>query len=458
MKKNVILIGSGGREHAIADALVRENTVNLYSAMKVKNPGIIRLAKDIVYTESSTEEIINFCIKRAIDFCVVGPEIPLSLGITDRLSEIGIPSASPSQLAARIETDKGYARSLMKKNNIPGQIKYLHTSSLKEALSFSEQLAWKIAIKPIGLTAGKGVKVWKDHLQTPEEVKAYIKKILSTGISGHNSVIIEELLAGQEYTIQLFSDGINGIPTPAIQDHKRANNNDKGPNTGGMGAYSNNDGLLPFLTKDQYNKSVEIARQVITAMYKEGNPFKGILYAQFMLTVNGPKVIEFNARFGDPEAMNILPLLQSSFAAICEAIIAGNLHKDMIKFKSQGSVSCYVVPEGYGTNPKPNREIHINEDQISKSGARLYFASCNLKSETNPKNTVITTTTSRTLGIIGLGDTVFEAQKIVRSAIQNVRGDIFYRTDIGTKKSIQKKVSMMKRIDRYRKLSTLPRK
>lgn len=448
--ENVLLIGSGGREHAIAKALTKDGNLNLHAAMALKNPGILRLAKSFVSTESDADTIVNLAREKKIDYCVIGPEKPLEEGITDRLTQAGFPCASPSQAAARIETDKALMRSLLDRYKISGRISHIVTPSLQEAKAFCEKLDWRVAIKPIGLTSGKGVKVWGDHFQNPREVSIYIEEILAQGLSGHHKVVIEELLEGQEFTIQSFTDGIVAIPTPAVQDYKRAYDNDRGPNTGGMGSYSSNNGLLPFLSKEEYSNACKITQHVVDALRTEGSPFKGILYGQFMLTATDLKVIEFNARFGDPEAINILSLLQTNFSTICKAIIQENLTPDIVQFQPLASVVRYITPIGYGANPEQNKQVFLDEERIFQTGASLFFASCNLlrKDKEELGKTVITTTNSRTLAIAALGKDIFEAHRRTQEALRYIEGDIFYRNDIATSESIEKRIRMMRALKR----------
>ncbi len=441
--EKVLLVGSGAREHAMADALVRDGKAILHAAIAVDNPGIMRLAESIVHTESDIQAIIEHCRKHEIQFCLVGPEKPLEEGVTDALSKAGFPCAAPSQAAARIETNKAFMRSLLEKYDVPGRIEYMETASLPDAVGFSKRLDWKVAVKPLGLTSGKGVKVWGDHFQMPEQVEQYIHEILSTGMSGHSRVIIEELLRGQEFTVHFFCDGNSAIPTPAIQDHKRAYDDDRGPNTGGMGSYSSSDGLLPFLDMQAYDEAVMIGQRVIDALKAEGCPFKGILYGQFMLTQHGPKIIEFNARFGDPEAMNTLTLLRSSYVDICKAIVQGTLTEEMLRFAPEASVTRYIVPRGYGSCPEEGKEVTIDEKGIRETGSSLFYASCNLLGKQGDI-TKIRTTRSRTLAVTATGEDIASAQRKTQNALQFVEGEVYFRSDIGTEDSLTKKVAAMR--------------
>ena len=449
--EKILLIGSGGRDHAMAEALAKDQDVNLYAAIAFRNPGILRLAESFVATESDINAVIDFARKESINYCVVGPEKPLEDGIVDKLTQAGFPCASPSQEAAKIETDKAFMRSLLKRCKIPGQIDYVETTSVEEAISFCERHNWQIVVKPVGLTAGKGVRVWGDHFNSPQEVRAYVEAILSQKISGHEKVIIEELLVGQEVTIHFFCDGNSAIPTPAIQDHKRAYDGDHGPNTGGMGSYSCADGLLPFLSREDYDQACRIGQKVVEALKSKGTPFKGVLYGQFMLTAGGVKIIEFNARFGDPEAINTLLLLRSSFSTICRKIIEGTLTPEDVRFAPLASVVRYVVPEGYGTDPRSNQQVSIGENEVKEAGSSLFFASCNLErdGQVSGEKTRISTTGSRTLAVAATAPDIFEAQRHTEEALLHIEGKVFHRKDIGTKEAIEMRVRLMEQLRRH---------
>lgn len=439
--KKILLVGSGAREHAIAYSLKKNNDVELYSCQSYSNYGITELSKAVLQTETDHKKIVEFCNQKNIDFCVIGPESPLEAGLTDALSQANFKCASPSKAAARIETDKHFMRSILDKHNVPGQIKNLTTSSVEAALEFCEEMKWKVAIKPIGLTAGKGVKVWGDHLSNEEEVQAYIREILTEKISGHHAVLIEDLLIGQEFTIHFFCDGKSAFPTPPVQDHKRAFDHDAGPNTGGMGSYSFQK-RLPFLNEEDYEFCCRIGQQIIEALNEEGSPFKGILYGQFILTSQGPKIIEFNSRFGDPEAINTLLLLDSDFSEICSAIITGELTKSMIRFKNQFSLASYAVPAGYGIASRENEILTIDEEIIKQLGTNIFFGSCNFVDKIGSKITV-KTTKSRTFAVAAVGDDLKHAYHNVINSLKSVEGLFHYRTDIGSEESIKNKMTMM---------------
>ncbi len=291
-------------------------------------------------------------------------------------------------------------------------------------------------VKPDGLTGGKGVKVYGDHLFSRNDIISYCQELITKG----TSFLLEEKCEGEEFTLQSFCDGKNVIGTPLVQDHKRAYEGDEGPNTGGMGSYSMEDHLMPFISKTDVETALNDMKQVISAIKKEtGVEYKGFLYGQFMKTKNGIKLIEYNARLGDPEAMNILPLLKTNFVDICYGIIEGNLKLD-IDFMNYATVCKYLAPEGYPVSPLKDQLIEIDKSKITQSGAKYYYASV------YRKDGKIYTTTSRAMGILGISETLENAEKIAEKGVKCISGKMFHRKDVGTKKLLQKRINHMKSI------------
>src|SRR3989338_1994109 len=309
---NVMLIGQGAREHAIAEAFRRNKSVELFSYMKSKNPGVSSLSKSIeLGSYSDLEKIKRFALGNNIDFAFIGPEDPLSFGVVDALEEEGINAIGPTKLMARLETSKSFTRELLKKYEIEGNPKFqaFTNERFDDIRGFMDEMD-EVVIKPDGLTAGKGVRVQGDHFNTKEEALDYCKEVLGT----HPAVVVEEKLDGEEFSLQCLTDGKTVVATPPVQDHKRAYDGDKGPNTWGMGSYSCENHLLPFLKKEHVDAALKITKKVADAIYQEtGLYYKGVMYGGFILTKDGVKLIEYNARFGDPEAMNVLPLLKTDF-------------------------------------------------------------------------------------------------------------------------------------------------
>ena len=436
----VLAVGGGAREHAIVAALVRSGA-EVYACLKNKNPGICRASKEwLLVEETDVAKVAEFGRTKGVDLAIVGPEAPLEAGLADGLRREAIPTASPSKAAARIETSKSFMRELMAKHNIKGALKFKIAETMDDIEDGLAELGTEVVVKPTGLTGGKGVKVFGEHLISKADVHAYADEILSKRIGGTAKIVLEEKLVGEEFTIQAFCDGKHAVPMLAVQDHKRAYEGDKGPNTGGMGSYSQKGGLLPFLTRKECDDAVEIMDQVLVALKKEEAEYRGTLYGQFMLTKGGPRVIEFNARFGDPEAMNVLSLLKSDFVKICDRMANGSLSSRHVGFLDKSSVCKYVVPEGYGTTPLAGQEIKVDEVAIAKDGAVLYYASV------NEKDGKVYTTTSRSVGIVGIADSIDDAEKIAENAIGHISGRVFVRHDIGRKAMLDAKVKRMKDI------------
>ncbi len=433
----VLVVGGGGREHAIVKALSTSGS-SIYSVMKNRNPGIVRLSKEFkLIKETDVEAVGEFALRSGVEMAVVGPESPLEAGLTDLLREKGIGCVGPSRSAARLETSKSFARNLLKRHRVPGNLDYASLDSFEAAKKYVLDSDKELAVKPVGLTGGKGVKIQGEHLRTKEDVIGYLKEIFDKKIGG-SGVVLEERAVGEEFTMQAFVDGRTVAPMPLVQDHKRAYEGDKGPNTGGMGSYSMADHILPFVTPQEHEQALGIMKATVGAMAKEGIPYVGILYGQFMITKNGPRVIEFNARFGDPEAMNVLSILSSDFAEICQDIVAGTLTQDKVSFEKKATVCKYVVPEGYGTEPKSGREVKVDEKGVEREGAKLYYAMV------NEEGGRILTTTSRAVAVVGIHDTLEGAEQSCERALRHVSGEAIYvRHDIGKPEVVRRRMERM---------------
>lgn len=406
--------------------------------MSKVNPGISKIAEFAQGDEGEIEKVAKFAVDNNIDIAFIGPEAPLGKGIVDELEKNGISCVGPSQSAARIETDKSFMRKLFEDYDIEGSLVYKVFDNYDDVSAFLDDFDRDVVVKPVGLTGGKGVKIVGDHLKDNQEAKEYSKEVIDNAMGGFTQVIIEERLIGEEFTIQAFCDGIHLAPMPAAQDHPHAFEGDVGAITGGMGSYSDKGGLLPFLSQDGYDEAVKIMEATLKAIAKEAEPYKGILYGQFMLTADGPKLIEYNARFGDPEAMNVLPLLKTPLADVCQAIVDGNL--DKVEFNDKASVCKYIVPDGYPETSHAGETIEVDEKAIEDLGAKVFYAAVGLEDDE------IHLSGSRALGIVASGDSIEEAEKIAEKACACIKGNVYHRSDVGTTDLVNKRVEHMKEI------------
>lgn len=430
---NVLVVGGGGREHAITAALARSSKApSLFAVMSKKNPGIARLCKDVLLTrETDIKQIVTFAVSNRIDLAVIGPEAPLAVGMTDALEDAGIAVAAPRKVVAEIEFNKGWARNFMKNNGIAGCPRFEVFSTGEAMDEFIDELG-DVAIKPAGLTGGKGVKVMGDQLPDIQAAKEYAASLLATG-----SVVVEENLKGEEFTLQAFVDGKHLAFMPTVQDHKRAFEGDLGPNTGGMGSYTDAGELLPFLLEDDVVVAKQIMKDTVRALATLTDVgYKGALYGQFMITRDGPKVIEFNARFGDPEAMNLLSLLKTDYLDVLLAIVNGKLDELDVQFNRKATVCKYAVPAGYPDKPSSDREVKVGD----MGDALLFYSSV------YEKDGKVYTTGSRAIAVVGVADTIADAERIAQHALDNIKGDLHSRRDIGTAGLIQRRIDNMKQI------------
>ena len=362
VKIKVLLVGHSARAHVIAETLKKNKTAKLFSFMKSKNPGIVALSEKVkICSYSDLDSVKKFAEENNIDFAFIGPEDPLNEGVVDKLQEIGIESIGPTKLLARLETSKSFTRELLEKYDIDGNPKFkvFNKENFNEIKDFFSEING-IVVKPDGLTGGKGVKVQGDHFNTKEEALAYCKEVLET----HPAVVVEEKLDGEEFSLQCLTDGKTVIATPPVQDHKRAYDGDKGPNTGGMGAYS----PTPLSTPKLLSRvGKEIIQPTLNAMIERGHPYTGFLYVGLMIVDGDPFVIEFNVRMGDPETQVVLPLLKSSLFELLWNATEGKLKQTKVMSSSQTAVTVVMAAEGYPGKYKKGVTINSPKNDITIS-------------------------------------------------------------------------------------------
>lgn len=435
---NVLIVGSGAREHAIARALVAsKQQPRLFCYGLTRNPGIEALVSEYeLGSFCNVNAIVRFATRFDIQLAIIGSEAPLQAGVADALWSANIPTIGPKRALALIETSKSFARDLMKKYQIPGRPRYASFDCLDERLTafirgFKPQ---GYVIKADGLMGGKGVKVAGEHIHSEADALSYCEVILAHG----QNILIEEKLIGQEFSLMCFSDGQTLIPMPLVQDHKRAYVGDKGPNTGGMGSYSLSNHRLPFLSESEYKQALHINQAVLEALKQEfKDPYIGVLYGSFIATRKGVFVIEFNARFGDPEAMNVLPILESDFLTLCQAMIAGCLEPEHAIFAHKATVCKYLVPDGY---PEAPRKGFLLDFSTIPNAETLYFSSV------HREGNQLFAAGSRTAAFVGIADTLTAAEQRAEQAISSVQGPLFYRKDIGTDALVEARIAQMQAI------------
>jgi phosphoribosylamine--glycine ligase len=434
------VIGYDGRTSAIIDALQRSKRIS----GKVQRASRGKMSAN----PAAGEDEIRLSLQRLErlrqkpDFVVNGPEETLAMGkgVVNLLrDEFGIPCIGPTKFLAQLESSKAFTRRLLAKHGILGnpEFRIFSASDFDEIKSYLKQLG-NFVVKPDGLTGGKGVKVSGEHLRSIEEGVLYCREILNVG---HPFIVIEEKLDGEEFSLQSFCDGRHVKHMPVVQDHKRARRGDTGPNTGGMGSYSCEDHSLPFLSRRDLQQAYEINERVAQALRKDfpQEPYKGILYGGFMATGDGVRLIEYNVRFGDPEALNVLSLLKTDFVDVCEAIIHGTLDELPISFEKLATVCKYIVPEGYPDNYAENVNKVIDWRGLPKStNLRIYEAAVEKDGDA-----VGRLSGSRALALVGIGVNVAEAERIAESAARAVKGPVEHRDDIGTPTLIAKRIAHM---------------
>ncbi len=414
---NVLVVGSGGREHAICWKLKQSPKVTgLFCAPG--NGGIAQIARCVDVKATDVDGMVKWAKENAMDFVVVAPDDPLALGMVDALEEAGIPAFGPRANAAVIEASKAFSKELMKKYRIP-TARYETFTQLDKALAYIEAQGAPIVVKADGLALGKGVVV----AATVDEAKTAAREMMEDkkfGPSG-STVVIEECMTGPEVTVLAFADGEHVYPMPASQDHKRAYDGNRGPNTGGMGAISPPPQYTPEIAQRCMD---EIFLPTIAALKAEGRPFQGVLYFGLMLTPDGPKVVEYNARFGDPECQAVLSLLDSDLMDIFTACREGTL--DQLDLRWKDSAACCLVLASGGYPLDYRKGFPISGLEEAGKSAVVFHAG------TAEKDGQIVTSGGRVLGVTALGDTLEQAIDNAYAAAKPISfTDMHFRTDIG---------------------------
>ncbi len=418
---NILLIGSGGRENALAWKLAQSSRVEeLYIA--AGNPGTAEFGENLEFDENNQQALLEFALKEKIDITVVGPEAPLAAGIVDLFEEHGLKVFGPRQKGAQLESSKAFSKELMQKYEIPTAA-YKSFTEADKAVEYIKKKGAPIVVKASGLAAGKGVIV----AQTVDEAVAAVETIMKDEKFGEagEKVVVEEFLEGEEATILAFCDGKTIVPMIASQDHKPAYDGGKGPNTGGMGAYA----PAPVVTeKIMGDFKKKIMEPTLKALQSEDLDFKGIIYFGLMIKDGKAKVLEYNVRFGDPEAQVVLPLLETDLVDIMEAVIEGNLDQVDIKWKPQKALCVVMASGGYPVEYEKGKEITGIKEAAATQDIIVFQAGTRLEANK------LLTAGGRVLAVTALGDSF---QEVIDKAYQGVEKihfeDFQIRNDIGHK-------------------------
>jgi len=416
----VLVVGSGGREHALAWKLAQSPLVKkVFGAPG--NPGIAKVGECVNIPAADIKALADFAEREGIDLTVVGPEAPLVAGIVDEFEKRSLRIFGPTKAAAQLEGSKAFAKEMMKRWGVP-TADFKVFDNPKEAKAYIKEKGAPIVVKADGLAAGKGVTVAK----TVEEALQAVDRIMVEKVFGEagNKVVIEDCLVGEEASYLVVTDGERFIPLATSQDHKQVFDGDKGPNTGGMGAYSPAPVLSPEMEKEVQEK---IIKPILKGMREEGHPFKGILYAGLMITEEGPKVLEFNVRFGDPEAQVILRRLNTDLVEVFNSVIDGKLIKEL-SWIPETAICVVLASKGYPGKYEKGKEITGIEEAEKLDNVVIFHAG------TAVKDGKLVTNGGRVLNVTALGKDISEARENVYRAIEKVHFDgMHFRKDIGLK-------------------------
>lgn len=415
---NVLLLGAGGREHALANQLAKSPLLDTLFAAP-GNPGIAQVAELVALDSSNADAVIDFCRVMDIGFVVIGPEAPLVEGRVDALDAAGIKAFGPTRAAAQLEGSKGFTKDLCHRAGIPTAA-YARFTEAAPAKAYLAKRDAPIVVKADGLASGKGVII----AQSLAEAETAIDQMFSGGFgTAGQSIVIEDYLEGEEVSFFALCDGKRAVAFASAQDHKRVGEGDTGPNTGGMGAYSPAPIMDETLTARVMQEIIEPA---LRGMIEMGSPFKGVLFAGLMITHEGPKLIEFNVRFGDPETQAILPRLEADLLALMLACAEGQLAEKPIKFSPQSALTVVLAAEGYPGTPRKGTEIRNLDHAAVMPGVIITQAG------TKREGTRLLADGGRVLNVTGLGATLTEARARAYAAVEAIDWPGgFYRRDIG---------------------------
>jgi phosphoribosylamine--glycine ligase len=419
----ILVVGGGAREHAFAWKLARERDVREVICAP-GNPGIAAVARCVPADITRPADMLALAAREKVDLTVVGPEIPLSLGIADSFSAAGRPIVGPSKEAAALESSKAFAKDFMARHRVPtAAFRVCDTADTALAAIGGGEFSFPLVVKADGLAAGKGVVIAEDHAAAEDAVRAAMVEG-RFGASG-SRVVLEEYLHGQEASYFVLADGESWMPLSSAQDHKRIFDDDRGPNTGGMGAFAPS----PLMTQETERRVLdEIVRPVLQGMAAEGRPYRGFLYVGLMLTDRGPQVIEFNVRFGDPEAQVVLPMLDEDLSWLLGAAATGALPSRPARFRDEPHVGVVLAAAGYPDSAQTGAAISGIDDASRVPGALLFHAG------TTRREGQLVASGGRVLTVVGRGASYKEAIDVAYQAASHIRFEgMQFRRDIGRK-------------------------
>ncbi|NCD24512.1 MAG: phosphoribosylamine--glycine ligase [Deltaproteobacteria bacterium] len=418
---NILLVGSGGREHALAWK-IRQNPQVTNLDIAPGNGGTALVGRNVAINDGDVPSLVDYAVTHAIDLVVAGPELPLVLGLANALREVGIPCFGPDGFAAQLEGSKAFAKTMMRETGVP-TADFRVFDDHAAALAHVREHPLPLVIKADGLAAGKGVVI----AQTLAEAEDALNDMMIKQIFGPAgmTVVVEEALTGEEASFLAFCDGHAIVAMPSLQDHKRIGDNDTGLNTGGMGAYS----PAPVLREEDYPAMAELCiRPIVDHLAKIGHPFKGILYAGLMMTTSGPMILEYNVRFGDPECQPLMSRLESDLVEIMMSCVQGTLKPEHVRFRPETSCCVVMAAKGYPQAYPRGMRITGIEDAETMETVNVFQAGTKLE------NGVPVTTGGRVLGVTALGADLAEARDRAYQAVKRIHFEnSYYRTDIADK-------------------------
>jgi phosphoribosylamine---glycine ligase len=438
--RRVLIVGSWAKEEITAEHLKATSGVEVLAYMDTRNPGLMARADAYeVGPLSDVDSITAFAEDRGCDLVLPTTAEPLQHGLADRLEEAGIPVFGPKREAARLEFDKAFAREVVQACAPEAVPAYRVFTDPAEAEAYASGLDWQVAVKPIGLTDGLGVRVWGDQLPDEKAVRDYIREICREGIGGKRAVLVEERLVGEEFTLQTLVDDERLVATVPVQDFKKLLPGERGPNTASMGSYSGPGGRLAFLDEARHAAALGVMRRTLKeARERIGFPLRGFLYGQFMATADGIRLIEYNFRPGDPEWVNTLAILETPLLGVIGGLLSG--HEPELRQSSEATVCKYIVPEAYPYEPDQELPVTVDEDAVRELGVGLYH-SCG-----ETKDGTLRVGSERGLAFVARDRSVEGAHGKVEEAIRKVRGSFVHRPDIGTPELVQSKVRHLRRL------------